>query len=637
MDDTTATQQPRQVPLEDPATTDKGLATQLVPLPPAPAPPAVAYEIAVPDDEHYRMSCYGIAEALVPGREYTVPAPTGGTLFNSIAEGCHGDCDGAPWYLGFDPGFAALAGARVLTPDSCGPALAHDTPRDLIREVLTDAAGGRCAQALHHTTAALAARTEPPGCRTVTALMGNWTAWVSCAMYDAMVDWATGKGPASMAADTLGTSRIHFVDADLRHTGRPHPPGYLHKGPGWEDHADAAWTDTCTAYGFHGIYQRPTVGLGVLAVDAGVYGRGSLAWSTMFLDTQFYYDYNFLAENSPSLGWWRQVHAYARRAVAAPDTYIGAFATGCTFSYGAVFVKQRREQEARRNQTMVRRGGVVWDDLRLWSSYLVVDAGAVQLAAGAGGCADDLMGAGVARAINDVIDLGYDWSSGDMCNSILTLTRGQTGREDLILAYRKIATVLNRTGTLRADTMGGIAIASTYAWQLADTRHRAIACALVSDDPGIGPTTTTASWHQAVLRGDLGDQTTRHDLVPGTLLGHQVTLTQRTWDAVATHPAVADLLYHGHCWPLAQRAQGRVPTAEEVHNAEEHLRIALAQAAMELNRADYVEAIWCWTLESFCATDLMWHAMIGSTAVAADRHIGSDRLADDHTMQPWTG
>ncbi|ARP73403.1 hypothetical protein LK07_30515 [Streptomyces pluripotens] len=636
MEDEPNTAQPRRVPLDDPNIMDKGLNSQVIPFPEVSSRPPVSYAINEPDHQHYRMSCYAVAETLVPGREYTISPPRGGTLFHSMADGCQGGCDGAPWYLGFDPGFAALAGVRILEPDSCAPALAPDTQQDLIREALVASAGSRCAQTLHFTTASLAARQEPPGCRTVMALMSNWTAWVSCSIYDALVDWSADEGPATVAADTLGTSKIRFVDADLRHTGRPHPSDFLHKGTGWEDEDDAAWVEACRRYGMRGIYQRPTVGLGVLAVDAGVYGRTPMAWSTMLLDSQFYYDYNFLAENSPSLGWWRHVQSYARKAVAASDTYLGAFAAGCSFSYGALYVKQRREQEARRH-TLVRRGGVVWEDPQLWSSYLVVDSGAEQWAVGTGGCTDDLMSPGVARVVNDVIDLGYDWASGDMCNSILTLTGGKTGREDLTLAYRKLASVLNRTGTLRSDTMGGIAIASTYAWQIADTRHRGISCALVSDDPGIGPTTTMASWHQAVLLGDIGHETTSHDLVPGTLHNHTVTLTQRTWDAIGKHPAVGTLLYYGHCWPLQQRAQRRVPSTQEVYAVEQRLRVALLEAVMELDRADYVEAIWCWTLESFCATDLMWHAMIGSTAVAADRHIGSDRLSDDHTMQQWTG
>jgi hypothetical protein len=178
--------------------------------------------------------------------------------------------------------------------------------------------------------------------------------------------------------------------------------------------------------------------------------------------------------------------------------YIACYAAGCAYAYGAGQVKQRQEQDAG-NTTRVRRGGVVWEDRRLWSSFLIVDAGVVQVALVGGGCTDDLGNCGVTRVINDVIDLGYDWSSGDVCNSILTLSKGKTTRIELARAYAKVASVLNRMSLYRNDTVGAVGVVTTHAWQMCNTRHRVIACSLISDDPGIGPTNTIASWNEVVV------------------------------------------------------------------------------------------------------------------------------------------
>lgn len=77
---------------------------------------------------------------------------------------------------------------------------------------------------------------------------------------------------------------------------------------------------------------------------------------------------------------------------------------------------------------------VVWEDRELWQSYIIVDAAVTQLALMTGGCSDDIANCGLTRIINDVVDLGYDWGSGDVCNSILTLCKGDTSRLELVRA-----------------------------------------------------------------------------------------------------------------------------------------------------------------------------------------------------------
>ncbi|KXN69575.1 hypothetical protein CONCODRAFT_71374 [Conidiobolus coronatus NRRL 28638] len=279
-------------------------------------------------------------------------------------------------------------------------------------------------------------------------------------------------------------------------------------------------------------------------------------------------------------------------------------------------VKQRREQEAGNGRITVRRGGVVWEDRELWTTFLCVDGGVSQMALMAGGCCDDLANCGITRVINDVIDLGYDWASGDMCNSILTLSSGKTGRDDLAIAYKKVASVLNRMRAMRPNSVAAMGIITTHAWQLSNTRHRIIACTIISNDSGIGPTTDASSWHNAAVLNKPPTDHIHHELVEGDLNGRKVLLTEKSWSAIKkdSRDIVVKLLDHGHCWLVEMRNTKKVATQEEIEDVEDILRNTLVEAAMEMSRDDFVEALWCWTIESWCASDMMWHAMIGSTA-----------------------
>ncbi|KAG0028862.1 hypothetical protein BGZ81_004359 [Podila clonocystis] len=579
------------------------------------------------DDERYGRGGYATAVGIPTGLEFTVEVPNNGTKKNDLIRGCRGGCGKTPWYMGFDKGFAALAGVRVERPTCCSMSLTSAGGSvDKIRKEILRVCDTRCANFVYGTTLELSRRIDPPGYRTLVALWCNWGAWLSCNMYESLTKWASDKGDAFASADTLHTSKIHFVDAELKHAGRNHDAGLLHKGPGWDDEGSAAWVETCKKYGLRGTYMRQTIGMYALMVEIGMHDKGTLAWSCMALDTKFAVDYNLASDNSPCRIWCDYLDKYSRDASigildlpTSDEKFVASYSVGCSYSFGAIQVKQRREHEAGK-LVAVRRGGVVWEDRKLWSSYLIVDSGAIQMSLMAGGCVDDLANIGMVRVINDVVDLGYDWSSGDIGNSILTMTKGKTDRISLSRAYVKVAAVLNRTGRLRPDTVGSVAIATSHAWQMCNTRHRVIACSLVSDDAGLGPTKVSASWYEVGVLDLDPIKMAYHAIKSGELCGKQVELTNRSWKMIAkdTTGMVAKMLYHGHIWLVEQRREGKVASAREICDAEDILRILLVTMAMELDRADFIEALWCWTIESWCASDMMWHAMIGSTTLSSE-------------------
>ncbi|KAG0093421.1 hypothetical protein BGZ92_005663 [Podila epicladia] len=595
------------------------------------------------DDEKYGRGGYATAVGIPTGLEFTIEVAENGTKKNDLIRGCQGGCEQTPWYMGFDEGFAALAGVRVERPTCCSMSLASTGSVDNIREEILRACDTRCANFIYGTTLELSRRIDPPGYRTLVALLCNWGAWLSCSMYDSLTKWSSNKGDSFTWADTLHTSKIHFVDAELRHIGRPHENGLLNKGPGWDDDGSLAWIKTCKKYGLRGTFMRQTIGMYVLMVEVGMHGKSTLAWSCMTLDTKFAVDYNLASDNSPCRIWCEYLDKYSYEAsVGALDLptsdekYVASYAVGCSFSFGAIQVKQRREHEAGKSHT-VRRGGVVWEDRKLWSSFLVADSGAVQMALIAGGCVDDLANIGMVRVINDVVDLGYDWSSGDVGNSILTLTKGKTDRISLSRAYVKVAAVLNRMASLRPDTVGSVAVITTHAWQMCNTRHRAIACSMVSNDAGLGRTEVSASWHEAAVLDLDPTKKASHAIKSGELFGKQVDLTDRSWKMIGkdTTGMVAKMLYHGHIWLIEQRQERKVASAQEICDAEDIIRILLVTMAMEFERADFIEALWCWTIESWCASDMMWHAMIGSTTLSSKRQVGSDHWDDENNMKHW--
>ncbi|KAF9301515.1 hypothetical protein BGZ74_006625 [Mortierella antarctica] len=596
------------------------------------------------DDEKYGRGGYATAVGIPTGLEFTIEVAENGTKKNDLIRGCQGGCEQTPWYIGFDEGFAALAGVRVEKPTCCSMSLTPTSGSvDKIRQEILRACDTRCANFIYGTTLQLSRRIDPPGYRTLVALLCNWSAWLSCSMYDSLTKWASNKGDAFTWADTLHTSKIHFVDAEVRHIGRPHEDGLLHKGPGWDDDGSTAWVETCKKYGLRGTYMRQTIGMYVLMVEVGMHGKGTLAWSCMALDTKFAVDYNLASDNSPCRIWCKYLDKYSHDAAVgvldlptSDEKYVASYAVGCSYSFGAIQVKQRREHEAGKSIT-VRRGGVVWEDRKLWSSFLIADSGAVQMALIAGGCADDLANIGMVRVINDVVDLGYDWSSGDVGNSILTMTKGKTDRISLSRAYVKVAAVLNRMASLRPDTVGSVAVVTTHAWQMCNTRHRAIACSLVSDDAGLGRTEVSASWHEAAVLDLDPTKKDNHAIKSGELCGKQVELTDRSWKIIAkdTTGMVAKMLYHGHIWLVDQRRERKVASAREICDAEDIIRILLVTMAMEFDRADFIEALWCWTIESWCASDMMWHAMIGSTTLSSERQVGSDHWDDENKMKQW--
>ncbi|KAG0049961.1 hypothetical protein BGZ83_005229 [Gryganskiella cystojenkinii] len=610
---------------------------------------------AQPDDERYGRGGYNTASVIPTGPEFTVRVTERGTKTNGLIQGCQGGCEKEPWYFGFDQGFAALAGVKVKKHRAgCSMVLRpsdHPNPGDMkkVQEEILRVCNGRCANFLYGTTVDLSKRTDTPGYRTMVGLLCNWSSWVSCSMYDALSEWIAGKGEGFAWADTLKTSKIHFVEANLHVVGRPHEDRLLDKGHGWDDEGSPEWVETCRKYGLRGTYMRQNIGILALIYEIGMYDKGPLSWSCMALDTKFFVDYNLAADNSPCNSWWDHVDRYSREAIhkvvdntdCVPSSsddddksYVASYAVGCAYTYGALQVKQRREQDIGKAVTM-RRGGVVFEDRELWTSLLLVDAGLSQMALMAGGCADDYANCAFTRVINDVVDLGYDWCSGEVCNSILTITQGKTDRDSLRRAYVKVAAVLNRMSMMRPDTVGSVGCLSVQAWQMCNSRHRVIPCTLVSNDPGIGPTELSATYYEAFIQ-DL-DPVNQIDLKmeTGVLLGKRAMLTARSWDMVAKDRTgmVAKLLYHGHIWLVDLRRARKVATAQEITATEDIIRILMVTMAMEFERTVFVEVLWCWMIESWCGSDMMWHAMIGSTTLSSDQQIGSDRLDDKQWVQ----
>ncbi|CAO3572911.1 unnamed protein product [Mortierella alpina] len=306
------------------------------------------------------------------------------------------------------------------------------------------------------------------------------------------------------------------------------------------------------------------------------------------------------------------------------------------FSFGALQVKNHFEQDLRKTH-IVRRGGAVWEDKELWSSFMLVDNGLIQSATMSGGCGEDMVHNMMCCVLNDVVDLGYDWSSGELSNAILTLSGGKTDRDSLASAYTKVAAVVNYASVKNPDCYGSILMSQVHTWQMSDSRHPVIACSLVSDDPGLGPINVSATWHHVGILGLEPTNPVDHNMQGGTLQGKHVNLTKRTWDMLARDSTgiATTVLYYGHVWLLEQRAICRVPTADEIADVEDSLRVALLTLMMEFERADAFEAIWCWMIESWCASDVMWHAMIGSTAYFSTRMVGSDRV-EENVFQSWT-
>ncbi|KAG0317163.1 hypothetical protein BGZ99_006454 [Dissophora globulifera] len=598
------------------------------------------------DSEDYRRGGYANVASLPLGPEFTFTAPTSGTNPNGMLEGCNGNCS-THWNLGFDHGLAALAGVKIESGlASCAmPLIVTGRSEDKISNEILRLCNGRCANAIYNTTIALSKRTEPPGVRTFVGLLTNWGSWVSCSMYDALSQWIVGKGEGFAWADTLHTSRIHFVDAPLCHLGRPHNPKLLAKRSGWDDEGSPAWVEACKRYGLRGVQMRQSLGMGNLVYSLGIHGNSPMARSCVVIDTLGFADYNIFSNNSPCKGYHDFAENYCRNAIhgsLAPQAsieqrYIGSYAMASQFSFGFIQVKQRLEHNLGKTH-MVRRGGAVWEDKELWSSFMLVDCGVIQGGAMGGGCGEDMVHRMMCRVLNDVIDLGYDWSSGDLSNSILTLSKGKTDRDSFASAYTKIAAVINYASVKNPDSSGSILIAHAHAWQISDSRHPVIACSLVSNDPGLGPTNVTATWHHVGILGLKPTKLVDHNMQEGELHGKHVNLTKRTWDMLAKDSTgfAAKVLYYGHVWLLEQRAIGRVPTADEIAEVEDSLRVALLTVMMEFARADAVEAIWCWTIESWCASDMMWHAMIGSTAYFSTRKVGSDRVDDKNVLQSWT-
>ncbi|KAG0014665.1 hypothetical protein BGZ81_000320 [Podila clonocystis] len=617
------------------------------------------------DDEKYGRGGYTTTLLIPTGSEFTVEICKNGTKTNGLIQGCQGGCEKELWSLGFDQGFQALASVKVEKPEvgrcsmvinplSPDPSSSSDYVQIAKNEILR-VCNGRCANFLYGTTMDLSKRTDPPGYRTLVALLSNWTAWVSCSMYDALDEWVSRKGDCYAWADTLHTSKIYFIDADFHVVGRPHEVGLLNKGHGWDDEGSPGWVETCKKYGLRGTYMRQNVGMLMLMYEIGMYGRGPLAWSCMALDTKFFVDYNLAADNSPCNSWWDHIDKLSRQAIfnvtASSDSqppplsslssssddddkkYVASYALGCSFAYGAIQVKQRCEQDIGKSTTM-RRGGVVWEDRELWTSFLVVDGALSQMMNMTGGCVDDLGGCAMVRVINDVVDLGYDWGSGEVCNSILTITQGKTDRESLSRAYVKVAAVLNRMSIMRPDIVGSVGVLTVQAWQMCNSRHRIMACALVSNDPGLGPTEVSATWHEAFIQDLDPTKKINQETKSGELFGRKVKLTVRSWNMISrdTTGAVAKMLYHGHVWLVDRRRECKVPTGQEIAENEDVLRILLVTMAMEFERADFIEALWCWMIESWCASDMMWHAMVGSTTLSSEGRIGSDRLDD----KQWT-
>lgn len=321
------------------------------------------------DEEEYGRGGYSVAITMPDGEEYTSPLPKNMPRTNGIIEGCQGGCGGAKWFIGYDEGLAALAGLSVTDPSSCGfqgsLRVGHDDVKaGKAKDAIAKECTNRCAQFLYATTVATKNRKGQPSYRTLSSLLCNWTAWVSCSIYSALTDWAAHKGVDFTYANTLGTSKIHFVEVELKHAIRSHAPGLLRKGSGWDETGSEAWVKICKMYGLRGVYMRQNIGVYVL-YEIAMYGRGSVAWSALMLDSKFFVDYNLASDNSPCGDWWKFVDQYSKDAISMiPENrslekdYVSAYAVGCALAFGAGQVKQRREQEVGRT-VAVRRGGVV--------------------------------------------------------------------------------------------------------------------------------------------------------------------------------------------------------------------------------------------------------------------------------------
>ncbi|KAG0374562.1 hypothetical protein BGX24_010242 [Mortierella sp. AD032] len=238
--------------------------------------------------------------------------------------------------------------------------------------------------------------------------------------------------------------------------------------------------------------------------------------------------------------------------------------------------------------------------------------------------------------VRTFVGLLSNWSSWVSC-SMYDALEGKTDRDSLASAYTKIAAVINYASVKNPDSSGSILRLNVYAWQICDSRHPVIACSLLSDDPGLGPINTSATWHHVGILGLEPTKLVDHSMQGGELHGKHVSLIKRTWDMLTkdTTGLATEVLYYGHVWLLEQRAIFRVPTADEIAEVEDSLRIALLTVMMEIERADAVEAVWCCMIESWYASDIIWHSMISSTAYFSTRKVGSDRVDDKNVLQSW--
>ncbi|KAK6500387.1 hypothetical protein TWF481_010730 [Arthrobotrys musiformis] len=595
------------------------------------------------DDKAYGRGGYDIAERIPTGPEYNIKLPESVTKFNSLSSGCLGQCDGSPWHYGLDKGFAALAGVEVEKPKTCGFSLkATGKSEDIIAEELIRTCGGRCANYLYGTTLALSARTEDPGFRTVVALMCNWSSWLSCAMYDSWSEWINHEGDGFVWADTLKTSKIHFVETDSpKFPIRAHDPKILKKGNGWDDDASEAWIDACKKYGLRGMHMQPNIGFVCVSMEKIWFGNTPLAMSCANIDMKFCVDYNLHDDESPCKAWWDIVDKYSDDCIAGglgfteeDKNYISAFAAASAYSHGFLQAKLRREIEAGKNYKP-RRGGLLWEDPELMSTYIMTDIGGAQYSIMSIGCAHDVDNFAIGRLMNDVVDLGYDWKSGSVANFFLTLAGCKMDRDSLVKAYRKTCALFNYLTHNYSNNSTMVVLAVGHIMQISNTRHPVVACSLISDDLGIGPTDLSGSWHDIGIRGK--DPVDKIDLNirTGELNGKQVELTDRSWKALATDETglLAQLLEYGHIWIIERRREGVIPPQAEIEKIEDAIRITVLKMMTEMAQLEYLEALTCYAIESWCATDVMWHAMVGSTAVITDLRVGFDGWVGEENKQ----
>lgn len=388
----------------------------------------------------------------------------------------------------------------------------------------------------------------------------------------------------------------------------------------------------CEALLLKGASRSPMVIANSLQYNRFVFGKSKGTAMGQF-DNLFLYDYG---------GDWTMpllrplIAGMGRRCAQVHDLAedsCKAILEATIISYEYVRAKKRYEDNMRRDGIGLQYV-CAWKEPRAMLHYRIVDA--VFLKSTTTSSMDDEAYdvIGFATVFHDLIDYGYDLSVCDCSNMLFTLAARDGTYEGIEMAYAITVAGVKYVADVHRYNTSGLTLISTHYWQICNGRHRILNCAMSVAEHS--PPRKLAT-KQTLLETIFNRQAAQYS--DNVVHNHEqcknkyMDLLARCEQLGNSYPKLLKCLVARPYERIYDRLlddDSGIEDLSEVDNI-----ISIIDCVCVDARNEGMELLWDIALFMWDETAIMWHALLGSMLVCANRYSGDDSAGYGYAERKW--